>query len=353
MPGATTSTRAAAVNEHIKVYNSDALNDLLADVDEPVMMGGTHHGDAATGGLGSMAPSHLSRSAISAQASSTSRGGKGATTAAEDEEADREKWRRDMREKQFRSRMDKLHRDVERRIKQNAEKRDLKFQSMLGTFLHENDHFVKDLFKMVDYQSAQDQRKKQLMYHEWCEEVFDKIQENILGQVDQMDEKQIEAKKNALYQEFLDATRRKDGLFRDIIIESDYDPLAWREESMRYSSKVDDPVKRELTRQYNDLEGIGGTGKGIPHSRTKAILDVKMWDKLEATPHGKAAQMFAQQQAQAGKPRPVSKTQATTMRLNHYKIDMKPKTATHELHGFYGTRGRKCFPDAASSFALD
>ena len=48
-----------------------------------------------------------------------------------------------MREKQFRSRMDKLHRDVERRIKQNAEKRDLKFQSMLGTFLHENDHFVK------------------------------------------------------------------------------------------------------------------------------------------------------------------------------------------------------------------
>ena len=30
----------------------------------------------------------------------------------------------------------------------------------------------------------------------------------------------------------------QDGLFRDIIIESDYDPLAWREESMTYVTKV-------------------------------------------------------------------------------------------------------------------
>ena len=49
----------------------------------------------------------------------------------------------------------------------------------------------------------------------------------------------------------------------------------------------------------------------------------------------------------------LSVQQSTTMKLNHYKIDMKPKTATHELHGYYGTRGRKCFPGSASSFKLD
>ena len=49
----------------------------------------------------------------------------------------------------------------------------------------------------------------------------------------------------------------------------------------------------------------------------------------------------------------MSVQQSTTMKLNHYKIDMKPKTATHELHGYYGTRGRKCFPGSASSFKLD
>ena len=46
-------------------------------------------------------------------------------------------------------------------------------------------------------------------YHEWCEQVFDKIQDSILSQVDTLSEKEIEHKKAALYQEFLDATRRK------------------------------------------------------------------------------------------------------------------------------------------------
>ena len=36
-----------------------------------------------------------------------------------------------------------------------------------------------------------------------------------------------------------------------------------------------------------------GAPKGIPRHRSKEVLDVKIWDKIEATPHGKAAEMSA------------------------------------------------------------
>jgi hypothetical protein len=94
----------------------------------------------------------------------------------------------------------------------------------------------------------------------------------------------------------------QDGLFRDIIIESDYDPLHWREStpcplpsaydrqiavgdrlsryrresSLKYNGHVEDPMKRELTKQSNDREGIGGKGLGITKAKSKEILDVKM-----------------------------------------------------------------------------
>ena len=128
-------------------------------------------------------------------------------------------------------------------------------------------------------------------------------------------------------------------MFRDIIIESDYDPLHWRESTLKYSSNVEDPIKRELTKQCNDREGVGGKGNGIPGARTKPILDVKMWDKLDATPHGKAAEMFAQ--SVAGVKKPISRTQVTTAKLDHYNIEADPQLATRELHGFYATKGKK------------
>eukprot|EP01048_Picozoa_sp_COSAG05_P011084 COSAG05_NODE_1021_length_6146_cov_2.729949_2_plen_127_part_00 len=55
--------------------------------------------------------------------------------------AERERQRRDLREKQFRSRMERLHRDVEQRIMQQTEKRELKFQTMLQTYEKERDEF--------------------------------------------------------------------------------------------------------------------------------------------------------------------------------------------------------------------
>ena len=95
-----------------------------------------------------------------------------------------------------------------------------------------------------------------------------------------------------------------------------------------------------------------GAPKGIPRHRSKEVLDVKMWDKIEATPHGKAAEMFAAQTS--GVEKPMSKTQSLSVpRVNHYDVSFDKQGATHELHGYYGTKGRKTFDNANESFAID
>jgi len=55
----------------------------------------------------------------------------------------------------------------------------------------------------------------------------------------------------------------------------------------------------------------------------------------------------------AGIKKPISKTQLTTAKIDHYSIDGNPETATHELHGYYATKGRKTFAGEHGHFALD
>ena len=61
--------------------------------------------------------------------------------------------------------------------------------------------------------------------------------------------------------------------------------------------------------------------------------------------------MFSQ--AESGVVKPISKTQKSTMTLDHYQVDRDLNTSKHELHGYYGTKGRKVFDHANESFAID
>ena len=52
-----------------------------------------------------------------------------------------------------------------------------------------------------------------------------------------------------LFDQFLHQTNTKAGLFRDIIIPAEYNPLAGRKHAVRYrTEELDDPVKKSLTR---------------------------------------------------------------------------------------------------------
>ena len=65
------------------------------------------------------------------------------------------------------------------------------------------------MYKTVDYKEQADRRRSRMMYREWCENVFDKIQTRVCARVDARSSEEIEREKHELYKEFLGATNRK------------------------------------------------------------------------------------------------------------------------------------------------
>lgn len=72
-----------------------------------------------------------------------------------------------MREKQFQSRMDKLHTNVQRRLSERLQQDELKAQRMLAAYEEEDANFAKSLDKIVDEKDFTDARQRKLMYHDW------------------------------------------------------------------------------------------------------------------------------------------------------------------------------------------
>jgi len=322
----------------IKVFNPSILDEML-EADEADQRRLNSRGGNRTGSLADMSMSNSNSMSLHDPAEAM---------------AEKQRFRRDMREQEFQRGMEKLHKQVVRKIEEGKAKSDQKTHEMVSAYQSLEATFVKGCYEMVDHKATSERQKYKKLYEEWCTNVFDKIQGRVNRRVDKMAAKDIEDQKRHMFQEFLDTTNRKDGIYRDIIIESDYDPLAWRKETVTYGTgkiNQDDPVKRELNAISQDRAGPGAP-KGIPRHRSREVLDVKMWDKIEATPHGKAAEMFAAQTSGATKP--TSKTQTLSVpRVSHYERPATHATATHELHGYYGTKGRKTVDNATDSFAID
>jgi len=62
-------------------------------------------------------------------------------------------------------------------------------------------------------------------FDEWNLEVYGKIQGRVAEQLDSVASNELTRRRNKEFQKFLDTTNTKGAIFRDIIIESEYDPL--------------------------------------------------------------------------------------------------------------------------------
>ena len=89
--------------------------------------------------------------------------------------------------------------------------------------------------------------------------------------------------------------RKEGGLFRDIIIESEYDPLLYAKQAVKYrSAHLRDPIKLDANKAMDELRSIPGAK--LPSS-TKRIesdrLHPTIWgDRLGSTPYGHFAKFM-------------------------------------------------------------
>lgn len=246
--------------------------------------------------------------------------------------------------------------DEDKRIKRNQEERkrkeEEKFQRMLKN-LHSEDELIDNVTEYLQLKDSSDRRRKEQLYKDWQKEVFVPIQKQIQTELNSRATSGIEERRCKQYQEFLDATNKKDGLFRDIIIPEDYDPLRVRKDCIRYSTKkIADPVKADIAkREYeHNIVKSNVDPNHIPESVTREVLDILLWDKLEATPHGRYGKMFKNAEKNKRKngnkipPPPKNTLTKSSVVMDHYSMPNDQKLVTEQ----YFPPGKKVYPTHAA-----
>jgi hypothetical protein len=115
--------------------------------------------------------------------------------------------------------------------------------------------------------------------------VFSPIQSEITARVNDLSHTELERTKLASLEEYLQASNRKD-LFRDIVIEAEYDPFR-KADSIRYNGTVTDPCKATSLASPEHLDTGLLTARRAPQPGPRDTFSPEMWAKAEATPYGR------------------------------------------------------------------
>lgn len=198
---------------------------------------------------------------------------------------------------------------------------------------------AKELHETLELQQQSKTGRLSRMHEEWTTEVFHKLNDPILAKVQSMNGKQRSAEKAESYQKFLDITNKKGGLFRDIIIESEYNPIS-DTKFLKHCAKVDDPTKRAIRRREEENAIARGSANTPDKTRDDVFdvekqytcrrdsLDVKLWAKgaYENTPYGYFHKILNSSATSEG-----SKTYASRVIFDHYHIEKGPEILRQEL----------------------
>lgn len=125
---------------------------------------------------------------------------------------------------------------------------------------------------------------------EWHEQVFDKIQDRIQSELETRGSAGISKRLQRNMQDYLHTTNTKIAVFRDVIIEKDYNPLLAQQDFIRVATgDLADPLAKDLERRQHEASLLTGRrSTSMPHAASKSALDIKMWDDLHihSTPYG-------------------------------------------------------------------
>lgn len=186
--------------------------------------------------------------------------------------------------------------NIEKSMKRQVDKKTKHFVD-LSTDIEQCQATLDGVDKALQLHDEAQRTKARRQFEDWNANVHGKIQGIITSQVNAMDQKQLNALKNSDYAKFLDITNRKAAIFRDIIIESEYDPLEPNRRVVKAApGKLKDPTLLVIQKGIDEASMLDiEPGKARARVRTgKDTLPVEQWasGKIEATPHGRFAKMM-------------------------------------------------------------
>ena len=227
---------------------------------------------------------------------------------------------------------------IERAIISKKERESRKFHAGLKS-IEDAKSLLDDIDRNLKLEDETYRNKVRRQFEDWNTNVHGTIQQNIARQVAKLDSKELNAKKNADFSKFIEITSRKPAIFRDIIIESEYDPLEPnRHTIIAKTKKLKDPTlmqQQKLEEEQSMVPSLDGDDGG-KRRLCKDTLPVEVWEsgKIEGTPHGRFAKMMSGPDDGSGNP-----TSRSTVVFDDYNFPTGSKSLDSEL-----PRGKRIFP---------
>lgn len=99
--------------------------------------------------------------------------------------------------------------------------------------------------------------KREQLYNEWKAQVYDKLTDRIQDAVAARSVSEIENRLQHNYQDYLTTTNNKLAVFRDVIIEADYNPLQYQSQNVRYrTDDIRDPIERDVEKPLREAAAV-------------------------------------------------------------------------------------------------
>ena len=184
------------------------------------------------------------------------------------------------REDDYQMRMQGILDRTRQANQQQEQDEDRRVERLLKHIAHEQE-FVDDLDEMLDNREKTKFRRQQELCREWHDKVFKVIQGQIDRQLSALRTEDISERRRKLMEDYIRiSNQKKFGLYRDIIIESEYDPHLAHRTLLKYQMKDEnDPLKQEIIQAE--------LGKPKRKELGRATLSTSLWDQLHSTPYGR------------------------------------------------------------------
>lgn len=220
---------------------------------------------------------------------------------------------------------------IEKQVKQ--EKR----YNELRSDIAEGQKLAEEINKQLSLHEMNVRTKLTRQFDEWNRGVYGEIQQQINHKIEAMDQDGINRRRRNEFQKFLDTTNAKGAIFRDIIIESEYDPLEPNRNCIKYrSNHLRDPTKRILEKHYEETRMLEADTPGTKSRKAykpkppavREMLSATEWNKIEATPHGYFARLTDDGRVRNAR---GSKTYSSHVSFDHYNVPVGHEVTNKEF----------------------
>ena len=226
---------------------------------------------------------------------------------------------------------------IERHIKTVKEKTSKKFDALCNDI-----DAAKNLLDSIDHDIALNKEaarnKTRRQYEEWNKQVHGTIQTEIAKKLDSKDYRTLNREKCSDYEKFLDITNRKSAIFRDTIIESEYDPLEPNRRAIKADTgRLKDPTLMILQKHDDESGMLAKRKEKKKYGRDS--LDVQLWaaGQIEATPYGRFNKMMGIDESAGGSPdstnasSKISATMKSAVSFDHFNFPKDKKSLDSEM----------------------